>query len=148
MIILSTTDPLCVVRYSCSQEYDFTLGFGQCFGQNWIYVEEEFDMISESPYDLMEVTAPEHAQSMKEIQFGAASLHYGNPSPWILRTSCIMWKSSRLCGVKLEVFQDPGFGDVSGEWTGFDIDVSKFFLCMHITISLVTVYTGNRGFQP
>jgi len=59
-----------------------------------------------------------------------------------------MWKSSRLCGVKLEVFQDPGFGDVSGEWTGFDIDVSKFFLCMHITISLVTVYTGNRGFQP
>ena len=31
-------DPLCVKRYSCRQEYQFTVGFGQCFGQNWIHV--------------------------------------------------------------------------------------------------------------
>ena len=30
--------------------------------------------------------------------------------------------------VKLEVFRDPGFRNVSGEsWSGFDVDVSGFF---------------------
>ncbi|KIM61308.1 hypothetical protein SCLCIDRAFT_25939 [Scleroderma citrinum Foug A] len=37
-------------------------------------------------------------------------------------TSCVMWKGSRMCGVKLDVFRDPGFGNLSGEWTGFDVD--------------------------
>ena len=37
-----------------------------------------------------------------------------------------MWKSSRICGIKLEVFQNLGFGIASSEWTAFDVDVSKF----------------------
>ena len=49
-------------------------------------------------------------------------------STWVLQTSCVMWKSSRICGVKLDVFQNPRFGIASGEWTGFDVDVSRFFL--------------------
>ena len=39
-----------------------------------------------------------------------------------------MWNTSRICGVKLEVFRDPGFSIVLGEWTGFDVDVSRYFL--------------------
>ncbi|KIM68269.1 hypothetical protein SCLCIDRAFT_1209685, partial [Scleroderma citrinum Foug A] len=41
---------------------------------------------------------------------------------WIMQTSCVMWKSSRMYGVKLEVFRDLGFGNVSSQWTGFDVD--------------------------
>ena len=38
-----------------------------------------------------------------------------------------------MCAVKLEVFHDPGFGDVSDEWTTFDVDVGSFLYssCWH-----------------
>ena len=133
-VALSTTDLLCVKRYSCKKEYDFAVGFGHWFGQHWIHVVcEKSDTISWRIYDLMLDRAPEHAQSMKQARSGAASsrvciMETRLPrSTWILQTSCIMWKSSRTCGVKLEVFQDPGFSIVSGQWTGFDVDVSRFF---------------------
>ena len=134
MVTLSTTDPFCVVGYSCSQEYHFAVGFGQCFGQNWTHVVcEKSCTISWNTYDLMLERAPEHAQSMKKARSGAARcqvyiLQTRLPqSTWILQTSCVMWNSSRMCGVKLEVFRDPGFGNLSGQWTGFDVDVSRFF---------------------
>ena len=152
-VTLSTTDPFCIIGYSCSQEYQFAVGFGQCFGQNWIHVVcEEPDSLLRSlwpSYGPMLDRAPEHAQSMKRGRSGAARsqvyiLHTRLPrSTWILQTSCVMWNSPRMWGVKLEVFRDPGFGNVSGKWTGFDVDVGRFFLCTHIAISLVTVYTGN-----
>ena len=48
-----------------------------------------------------------------------------------------------MWGVKLEVFRDPGFGNVvSGEWISFDIDVNRF-LFTHIT-SLLTVHIGSK----
>ena len=139
-VTLSTTDPLCVKRYSCSQEYHFAVGFGQCFGQNWIDVicKEPNSPLSSlwSFYCPMLARAPEHAQSMNKVQSGTARCQVcimETPLPqstWILQTSCVMWKSSRICGVKLEVFRDPDFGNVSGKlWTGFDIDVSRFFFC-------------------
>ena len=88
-------------------------------------------------------TAPEHAQSMKNARFGAARsqlyiLQTRLPrSTWILQTSCVMWKGSGICGVKLEVVRDPGFGNVSGEWTGFVVDVSKsFFVHTHFDIDI------------
>ena len=129
----STTDPLCVIDYYCRHDYHFTVGFGQCFGQNWIHaVCGKPDTISWNIYDLMLETAPEHAQSMKKARSGAACcqvyiLQTRLPqSPWILQTSCVTWKSSRICGLKLGVFRNPRFGIASGEWTGFDVDVSRF----------------------
>jgi len=86
-----------------------------------------------SSYHAMLDRAPEHAQSMKKAHAGAAHcqvyiMETRLPrSTWILQTSYVMWKSSSTCGVKLEVFRDPGFGNVSGEWTGFDVDVNRFF---------------------
>ena len=135
-VTLSSTDPLCVKRYSKSYSHgrwhDFAVGFGQCFGQNWIHV-----VCDEPGIDSMLERAPEHAQSMKKAHSGAARcqiyiLHTRLPqSSWILQTSCIVWTNSGICGIKLEVFQDPGFGFASTEWTAFDVDVSIFFLVPH-----------------
>jgi len=152
-VTLSTTDPLCIKCYPCRQEHHFTVGFGQCFDQNWIHVVCEkpdtisYDShtISWNVYDSMLSRAPEHAQFMKKARSGAAGcqvyiLQTCLPrSTWILQTSYIMWKSSSTCGVKLEIFQNPGFGNVSGEWTGFDVDVSRF-LVVHAHYHLISKY--------
>ena len=150
-VTLSITDPLCIKRYPCRHEFHFAVGFGQCFGQNWVHVVcEKSDKTFWSTYDVMLERAPEHAQSMKKARSGAASSRVcvmETPLPWstwILQTSCVIWKSSRICGVKLEVFRDPRFGiALAGEWTGFDADVSKFFF-VHAHYYLVGIDIVNR----
>ena len=56
-----------------------------------------------------------------------------------LRTG-VVWRNSRENGVKLEVFQDPGFDYVSGEWTVFhyqvDVGVSTHYFHISIDISV------------
>ena len=110
-VTLSATDPLCVKGYPCGREHRFTMGFGQCFGQNWIHVlcEELFltnlDMYPvpysillsvRSYYGAMLDRAPVHAQSMKKAHFGAASCLV---SPSInLDPADFLWKSSTMCG--------------------------------------------------
>ena len=140
-------DPLRVIRYSFRQEYHFTVGVGHYFGQNWIHVICDEDMWFS--YRRMLERAPEHAQSMKKARSGAAHCIYIFQtrlprSTWILQISSVIWRGSGICGVKLEVFRDPGFGNVPDAWTCFDVDVSRFFLCTHIVVALVIVYTGNR----
>jgi len=49
----------------------------------------------------------------------------------ILQISSVTWKSSRICGVKLGVFYDPGSSDISGEWTAFNVDVGAFLCTSH-----------------
>ena len=131
-VTLSMTDPLCVKRYSCRQKYHFTVSFGHWFDQNWIHVDcEEPGTILLIPYDLMLERASVHVQSMIKARSGAASCRICitetplHRSTWILQTSCVIWNSSRRCGVKFEVFRDSVFGNVPGEWTGFDVDVSR-----------------------
>jgi len=132
-VTLGATDPFCIKRYSCGQEYNFAVGFGQCFGQNWIHVVcEKSDRISCNIYNLMLERAPKYTQSMNLKASGAGSCRVCiresrlSRSTWILQTSCVTW-GPRMCRVKLEVFRDPRFGIVSGGWTGFDVDVSRFF---------------------
>ena len=90
-------------------------------------------MIFGNSYDLMLKRASAHAQSMNKARSGAAScrvciMEIRLPrSDWILQTSCVMWKSSRICGVRLEVIRDPHFSRVQGTWRNFDVDVSMFF---------------------
>ena len=153
LVTLGTTDPLCVKGYSSSQEYHFAVGFGQCFGQNWIHVvcKEPNSPLGSLWYSYcpMLERAPEHAQLMKKARFGAACcrayiLQTRLPrSTWILQTSYVMWKSSRICGVKLELFRNPGFGNVLGEWTGFDVDVSRFVF-VHGHYHLIDIHFANR----
>ena len=80
----------------------------------------------------------EHAQHMNKARSGAE--HYGqvctmqtrlSRTTRIPRISSVIWKSSRICGVKFEVFHNSGSGDVSGEWVAFDVKVSRFICTFH-----------------
>ena len=95
-------------------------------------------------YVKMLVRTPEHAQHMNKAHSGAE--RYGRAcvmqthlpqTTRILQISSVMWKSSRMRGVKLEVFHDPGFGDVSGEWTALDVDVGIF---LHVSLALIPLF--------
>ena len=153
MFIPTSTD-LDVKSYSDSRGNRFAVGFGHWSDQNWIHiVREEPGTIFWSPYDLILKRAPEHAQFMKKARSGATTCRVcimETPLPqatWILQTSCVMWKSSRICGVKFDLFRDPGFGIVSGEWTGFDVDVSRFFFYAR-TLPALILQIGNRRSRP
>ena len=137
MVTLSTTDPLCYNHYICRRgTYEFVVGFGQCFGQNWIHSitasSKEAFGYHQDCHDELQAKAPERAQSMKRACSGAASCwvcDMETPLPrstWVLQTSCVKWQRSRRCGVELEVFQDPSFGNVSDEWIGFAVEVDSF----------------------
>jgi len=158
-LTLTSTDLLCVKAYFDSQaNHRFSVGFGQCFGKGWIHVGSLESNIIHPPlwelyilneYNEMLGDTPEHAQAMNKARSGFA--RYGQicvmqtclpRTTRVLQISSIMWNSSRMCGVKLGVFHDPGFCDVSGEWTPFDVDVGSLFarlIGIDIAISL-----GNR----
>ena len=133
MPTLNSTDFDVRCYFDSQGNHRLVVGFGHWFGQSWIHVVcEASDGISWATYLMLE-RAPELAQSMKKARSGAANCRVcimETPLPrstWILQTSCVMWKSSRTCGVKLEVFRNPRSGiATSGEWTGFDVDVSRF----------------------
>jgi len=147
-LMLTSTDPLCVKVYSDSlTNHPFLVGLGQSFGKDWIHVVSgESNIIPRlslqsyvwCKYIGMLVSAPEHAQAMNKARSG--SERYGQvcimqtrlpQTTSILQTSSVTWKNSRMCRVKLDVFHNPGFGDVSGEWTVFDVDVGSFFCTSH-----------------
>ena len=144
-----STDILDLKCYSERQGNRFAVGFGHWLDQNWIHVGicEEAGAIRWNLHDLMLRRVPEYALSIKKAHSGVASCRIctmETPLPrsaWILQTSCVMWTSSRICGVKLDVFQNPRFGIASGEWTSFDVDVSRFFF-VHALWSPF-VYAGN-----
>ncbi|KIM52912.1 hypothetical protein SCLCIDRAFT_478492 [Scleroderma citrinum Foug A] len=139
-LTLNGTDPLCVKVYSDRlTNHCFVVAFGQSFGKEWIRVIFDESTIFPRPswrrdytkdiYHEILVSTLEHAQYMDKARYGAE--RYGQVciaqtciprTTRILRTSFVMWKSSKTCGVKLEVFHDPGFGDVSGEWSAFDVN--------------------------
>ena len=142
--ILTNTDTLCVKVYSNNQAGDcFAVGFGQFFGKGWIhvvseesgtwdsteYAEQHIKQCAQVPYDKMLARAPEHARSMDKVRSAgrACFMHQTRLRRLTLRT-CVVWKSSRENEVKLEVFRDPSFDYVPGEWTGFDVDVGGIFL--------------------
>jgi len=141
---LTSTDPLCVKVYSDSlTNHRFVVGLGQTFGKDWIHVISDSSTIFPQPswrdytrgrYHEMLARTPEHAQAMNKAHSGAE--RYGQvcimqsclpQTSTILQILSVMWKNSSMCGVKFEVFHDPSFGEVSGEWTAFDVDVGSFF---------------------
>jgi len=147
-LTLTNTDLLCIKVYSdSSTKHHFVVGLGQCFGRDWIHVISDtccttlqllWEDYAKYEYFQMLVRAPEHAQAMNKARSG--SERYGQvcimrtrlpQTTSILQISSLMWKSSRMCRVKFDVFHDPGFGDVSGEWTVFDVGVGSFFCRSH-----------------
>ena len=106
------------------------MGFGQFFGNDWIQIQVEPDSsqkYAKQEYSKILARVPEHAQSMdkapSEAQVHIMQMHLHQLT---LRT-CVVWRSPRENGVKLEVFQHPSLGHASGEWMGFNVDVSGIF---------------------
>ena len=97
----------------------------------------------------MLVRAPEHIQHMNKARFGAERsdqvciMQTRLPQTTrILQISSVMWKSSRMRGVRLDVFHGHSLDDVSGEWSAIDVDVGSVFACLIGTDT--TIYLGNR----
>jgi len=158
-LTLTSTDPLCVKVYFDSQaNHRFSVGFGQCFGKRWIHVGSfESNIIHPPPskfpasdeyYDMLN-DATEHAQAMNKAHSGYEG--YSQicvmqtrllRTTRVLQISSVTWNSSRMYGVKLEVFHDPGFCDVSDKWTAFDVNVGSLFARLIGTD--IAIHLGNR----
>jgi len=84
---------------------------------------------------------PSHARHVNKARHGVEQVCIMQTrllqSTRILQISSVMWKSSRICGVKLGVFHDPDPSYVSGQWTAFDVDVGRFSL--HVSLALISL---------
>ena len=140
--VLTNTDTLCIKVYSNNQTGDcFAVGFGQFFGNDWIHVVSEGSAAGDSfwkeyaqvEYNKMLASAPGHALSLyKARSTGRACCMQTRLDQLTLRT-CLMQKSPRENGIKLETFRE-------GEWMGPDVDVSGTFPCLCITsVSALTL---------
>ena len=135
-------DTLCVKVYSNNQTGDcFAVGFGQFFGKGWTHVvSEASDMwdsmeYAQDGYDKMLARAPEHARSMDKARSAAWVCIMQTRLHQSTLCTCVMQRSSTEHGVKLEVFQDPSFDYVSGEWMHFpDVNVGVSAHYFHISI--------------
>ena len=151
-LTLTSTDPLCVKAYFDSQAgHRFSVGFGQCFGKHWIHVGSVesnivglWENYTSEEYYKMQNNATEHAQAINKARSGSEG--YGQicamqtriaQTTRILQISSVMWNSSGMCGVKLDVFRDPGFCDVSDEWTAFNVTVGGF---LHASLALISLF--------
>ena len=144
-LTLTSTDPLCAKVYSDSvTDHCLVVSLGKSSGQDWIYVvSDESNTIPRLPwqnyiaekYYETRFGAPGHTRQRMDLARPGAE-RYGQifimqtrlpQSTRILRISSVSWKSSRMCAVKLEVFHDPSFSEVSGKWAAFDVDVGTSY---------------------
>ena len=91
--------------------------------------------------------ALEHARSMdKAYSESGVCIMQTHLCQLILQTGVVL-KNTRENGVKLEVFQDPGFDDVSGEWMCFpDVNVS---VSGNTSISALSfLFIDNNKWRP
>ncbi|KAL4063538.1 hypothetical protein V8B97DRAFT_2026396 [Scleroderma yunnanense] len=120
---LTSMDPLCVRVYSDSQHGClFAVGFGQCFGQDWMHFVYEK---STSNYSWENYSRFEYPKMLVRSQDGCHGhvwvKHTCLPeSTWTVRTSCVMWESSRRCGVKIDALQYSYNGP--DKWISFDVE--------------------------
>ncbi|KIM53501.1 hypothetical protein SCLCIDRAFT_31847 [Scleroderma citrinum Foug A] len=135
-LTLTGIDPLCIKVYSDSHaNHPIAVGLGQCFGMHWIHVQPDlipglsWERYSQQEYTDMLVRAPEHIQDMNKARSGAERsdqvciMQTRLPQTTrILQISSVMWKSSRMRGVRLDVFHGHSLDDVSGEWSAIDVD--------------------------
>ena len=90
--------------------------------------------------------APEHARSMmdKRRSEAQACIMQTRLCKMTLRT-CVVWKSPRKNGVKLEISWDPSCDDVvSGEWTAFDVHVGEIFPSVSVHYFRISIDIVHR----
>ena len=142
-IMLANTDPPCVEVYVDHQaNIRLAVGYGKFFGQPWIHLDCEVSAgqsswkdYAEEQYTKMLDSGRMNANHM--VDACPRSEHYRRllvqhtslpGSTRTVRTSFVMWESSKICTVKIDVFH--GFCRVPvNKWVGFDTDVGGF---MHV----------------
>ena len=156
---LSNVETLGVKVYFDSQTHRrCAVGFGQFFGQYWVkfvceksHNEDSWEDYAKNEYKVMLARAPEHAHSMAKACSGGE--RYGRVcisqarllrSNRVVQTACVVWESSRSCGVRFEVYKHPSSSKLSDEWTGFDVHVSRFLLCTSVILVLTLSRPENR----
>ncbi|KAL4069912.1 heterokaryon incompatibility protein-domain-containing protein [Scleroderma yunnanense] len=132
---LTDTAPLCVKVYSDNQtNCRLAVGFGQCFGQDWVHFiyenpihEHSWKDYSRIEHDKMLVRGPEHARSMAEVcsqggRHGRVWVKHTCPSESTrtVRISCVIWQNSRNHGVRIDAIQHPYNGPE--QWMGFSVE--------------------------
>jgi len=122
------------------------VGLGQSLGKDWInaisdepniipQTSKSWEVYIKNKYLEMKNRMPAHVRHVNNARSGVEQVCIIQTrllrSDRILQISSVTWKSSKICGVKLGVFHDPGSSDISGEWTAFNIDVGCFFCRSH-----------------
>jgi len=151
-LTLTSINCLGIKVYSDNPTNTFhVVGLGQYLGNDWIHVvsdesntiprtSESWEFYVYQKYWEMRDAMRAHARHVNKARSRVEQVCIMQTrllqSDDILQISSVMWKSSRICGVKLGVFHDPGSSDVSGEWTAFDVDVGYFSL--HVSLALIS----------
>ena len=146
-LTLTSTTSLVIKVYADNETNTrLVVGLGQSLGTDWIHVvsdepttgprtSESWEHYVYKKYWEMRNTMRAHARHVNKARSGVEQVCIAQTrflrSDRILQISSVTWKSSRICGVKLGVFYDPGSSDISGEWTAFNIDVGAFLCTSH-----------------
>ena len=129
---LTGTSPLCVRVYSQIRgQGRFAVAFGQCLGRDWVHVivNPRGNYSRFYAGELM-LKGPEQTQfgdafSPAEFRDHIWAHHIRLPgSNSVVRTSRVVWERSRI-GVRIEIFQDPGFRSGLDEWRILYVEVGK-----------------------
>ena len=148
-LMLTDMNPLYVEVYSHQANLRLAIGYGKIPGQHWIHlVCHEVPAIGHSSWK--DFAREEHKKMLDRGQFCANAMADAcprseryrrllvkhTPLPGLtctVRTSCVVWESSRICAVKIDLFD--GCHIVPDEWSGFVIDVGGFSLVHTSSIS-------------
>ena len=141
-LMLTDLNPLYVEVYSNKANLRLAIGYGKIPGQHWIHlVCHDVPVTSQSSWK--DYAREEHKKMLDMRQMYANSMtdacpqseqyHHlmvkHTPLPGLTCTvqiSCVVWESSRICAVKIDLFD--GCHIVPDKWSSFVIDVGGFSL--------------------
>ncbi|KAL4072353.1 hypothetical protein V8B97DRAFT_1870420 [Scleroderma yunnanense] len=139
-LTLTGADPLFVSIYTHPRaNLRFAVGFGHCFGQDWVHVVCEtpsrtstglsWEDYAEEEYQQMSLRSPEHAEYMAEAQSqGSHPSHFYTKltrlprSLWTVKTSFVRWNNSSTPTVMMDIIRYPSFCYGPHKWRSICVD--------------------------
>ena len=126
-LTVTGTSPFGARAYSNDQrDCHFAVAFGQCLDQGWVHVTNYSGELLQF-YQQESLKSPERARCMVEVpsrddRHGRIWVNYIRLSGWIVRTSRLVWESSRV-GVRIDAFRDSGIDVGLNEWGTLGVEV-------------------------
>ena len=149
-LTLTRTKPLFVSVYSNPRaNIRFAVGYGQCFGEDWVHVVSEvpsednsglsWEDYAEEEYRRMSLRGPEHAQYVADARCRTSpsafyTKHTRLPrSVWTVKTSFVRWENVGPCTVRIEIIRSPSFCCGPHRWRSLAVDVRASLVYGHLT---------------